>query len=152
MDAQRWWWVKARSAARMQSRIKNNGWKQGNHHLSFWGFSWIFLWCSVSECHMVISFLIWIKDLLVTALTFRPRCTWAEWGPSCGAAAETGPDRCSAGTGLASAWTPGYETGCQLVVGSAALLEEEQNNTLLPSFVLTLRNNHAVATVLGGDS
>lgn len=71
-------------------------------------------------CHAIFLFVIWSKVLSETTLTFRPRCTWAVWGPSCGAAAGTGPDRCSAGTGLASAWTPGYNTGCQLVVQATA--------------------------------
>ena len=78
----------------------------------------------VVHCHMIILFVIWIKVVLEAALTFRPRCTWAEWGPSCGAAAGTGPDRCSAGTDLASAWTPEYDTGCQLVFGATVRQEK----------------------------
>lgn len=80
----------------------------------------------VVRCHTIILFIIWIKVVLETALTFRPRCTWAAWGPSCGAAAGIGPDRCSAGTGLASAWTPEYHTVCQLVFGATVRQGEKK--------------------------
>lgn len=115
-----------------------------------------FLWCSgysvcvcvMVYCHMLIPFVVWIKALLVTALTFRPRCTWAVWGPSCGAAAGTGPGRCSAGTDPASAWTPGYDTGCQLAVQATARLEILGIMHPPPfSLVLTLREKH-IAVVM----
>lgn len=99
-------------------------------------------WFSLLARYSTIYFKICAQAL--SALTCRPRCTWAAWAPSCGAAAGTGPDRCSAGTGPASAWTPGHNTGSQLVVWATASAERGGKkrgweSKLWPLAELTLR-------------
>lgn len=147
--ASQWWWAVmslSKQGHWLQCNVKTKTMAATQNHQ---------LWCltlpavlgaCVCATHS-IPFTIWIKISLVSVLTFRPRCTWAVRVPSCGAATGTGPDRCSAGTGLASAWTPGYNTGCQLVVQTTALLEKlrPEHNPL--SSILTLRKEHTLVVM-----